>query len=269
MTATESDRAGSLAKALQILDVFSSDHSVLGVRDIARKLGLPASTTGRIMATLTQAGVLLQDPNTRRYSMGMKVLQWARAAQSSLGLRDLAIPFMEELKKISGETVTLSMVEGPYRIIVERMESPFLMRYVVNPGDLMPLHCGASGKVLLAFMAEEERESVLNLISWEQYTTNTITDRTQLSLELTDIQKNGYSISMGERIADVGSVAAPVFNTRGQCTAALTISGPLYRLDEEKLHTASEWVVDAAQLLTIQLGYMDRDSRSERGSSVP
>lgn len=260
MTDTERDRAGSLAKALEILDVFSAEHTVLGVRDVARKLDLPASTTGRIMATLTRAGVLLQDPNTRRYSMGMKVLQWARAAQSSLGLRDLAIPIMEELKKISGETITLSMVEGPHRIIVERMESPFLMRFVVNPGDLMPLHCGASGKVLLAFMEEEEQESALNSITWEKHTAKTITDRTQFSLELKDIEKNGYSISMGERIADVGSVAAPVFNARGQCIAALTISGPLYRLDEERLYTATDWVIDAAQLLTIRLGYMDRDS---------
>lgn len=249
------EESGSLVKALSILDAFTPAQPELGVREVAYMLELSPSTTGRLMTQLRDAGVLVQNPETRRYRLSYRVLRWARIVQSTDELREAGLVVLKKLNQSTGETATLSVPHGDHRMVLERIESEYAMRYVVTPGDLMPLHSGASGKVFLAFMPEERRNQILSSTKLTAYTPNTITDRDRLEQELEVIRRREYAISRGERVSDVASVAAPVRNQNGDVVAAINISGPITRLQEDVLERHASFVLAAARELSEALGY--------------
>jgi IclR family transcriptional regulator, KDG regulon repressor len=245
-----------IEKAFLILDAFTPEQPELGVREIARLVKLPPSTVGRILVTLRDCQVLLQNTDTQQYRLGSRVIRWARSSQQANGLRELGLPILKALNQSTGETATLSIIQGTNRLVLERVESSHAMRYVINPGDVMPLHSGASGKVFLAFMDASQRDAVLRSTSLPAYTENTITDRTRLMKELAQIKLNGYATSVGERVPDAASVAAPVFNAAGEVIATINISGPITRLNQEHLKKYQEHVISASQELSRALEYI-------------
>lgn len=249
------EESGNLNKAFLILDAFTPQQPELGVREVAYMLRLPPSTVGRLMSHMRDIGVLMQNPDNRRYRLSYRVLRWARVAQSADELRERGLSILKKLNQTTGETATLTVPQGDRRMVLERVETEHPMRYVVTPGDLMPLHSGASGKVFLAFMPEEKRRQILAATGLTAYTANTITNSDLLEAELAAIRENDYAISKGERVPDVASVAAPVRNQNGVVVAAINISGPITRLTDEVLARFTNLVVEAAQELSRSLGY--------------
>ena len=244
-----------LAKVFLILDTFSVRQPEQGIRDIACQLELPASTIGRIMTQLRDVGILLQDPETRRYRLSFRVLRWAKVYQSGNSLRESGLSILKTLSQSSGETATLSVPQGSRRMVLERIETDQPIRYVMNPGDFMPFHSGASGKILLAFMPEEKRLNIIAETGLPALTPNTITDSEKLFQELENIRIRGYAISHGERVPDVASIAAPVRDMEGEVVAAINISGPINRFNDEVLNKYTALVIKAAQDLSEALGY--------------
>ncbi len=255
MTKRPSGGSENFAKVFRIMDAFSVDQPEQGIRDIAYLLELPASTVGRIMTQLRDVGILFQDPETRRYRLSSRVLRWAKVSQAGNSLRELGLPILKALSQSTGETATLSVPQGFRRMVLERIETEKPVRYVVNPGDFMPFHSGASGKILLAFMAEEKRLNIIAETGLPALTPNTITDSGKLLQELESIKKQGYAISHGERVPDVASIAAPVRDMNGEVIAAINISGPINRFNDELLNKYSKLVIEAAQELSGALGY--------------
>ncbi len=239
-----------IGKVFQVLDTFTPEQPELGVREIARRLQLAPSTVGRILVELSKAQVVVQNPQTQRYSLSARVLRWARASQQLNSLRQMSLSILQALNQSTGETATLSILQGKNRLVLERVESPYAMRYVINPGDILPLHSGASGKIFLAFMDQKQREEILSDTGLPSFTDNTITDRQKLEEELRKIRQQGYAISIGERVRDTASVAAPVFNTRGEVVASISISGPLTRLNVQQLELYKDKVIQACRELS-------------------
>lgn len=246
----------TLTRAISILDCFSPDQSELGVREIARRVGLSRSTVGRLLATMHAAGILGQNPTTRTYAMGAKVLTWAGVYAATLDVRVKARPILEHLHRMTRETVSLYILDGCERVCVERLESPEGLRFVVRVGERMPLHAGASGKVLLAFLPPDQRREILRAISLTPLTGNTITSIPKLERELALVRKRGYAASVGERVVGGTSVAAPVRGASGDVLAALNLTAPTPRVSDEKILDYVKWVTQAAAQISREMGYM-------------
>ena len=249
------DKNQSLERAATILDCFTIDEPILGVREIARKASLSTSTTGRLMSAMKELGILNQDPETLTYMMGSKVLAWAGIYTVTSDVRTLALPVMMRLQEQTRETISLYVVEGNDRVCVERLESSETVRIVARVGRRIPLYAGSAGKVFLAFLPESRRDEILAGIELVPITRRTITDLDELKTNLHKIQRQGYAVSKGEWVLEASGVAAPIFDQFGHIVAALTISGPSQRFTEEKIHEIAAQVKPAAEEISRELGY--------------
>lgn len=227
--------SSTLERAVQILDCFTEEEPYLGVREASRLAGLSSSTTGRILASLKDVGLLVQDPDTRKYALAGKVLAWAEVYSATLDVRNLAQPYIHDLQRLTGETISVYVLEGNQRVCVERLESDQNVRVVARLGRNIPLYAGSAGKLFLAFLSDEEREAILSHTKLEPMTPFTITDGAELRQQAEIIRNQGYAISHREWTVDASGVAAPIFNQRGKMIAALTVSGPTQRFSSDTL----------------------------------
>ncbi len=248
----------TLSRTVAILDSFSLDKPALGVREIARKIKLSPSTVGRIMAYMKEIGILNQDPETHLYMMGSKVLAWAGIYTITSDVRTIALPVMVHLQEQTRETISLYILEGSERVCIERLESPETVRIVARIGRRIPLYAGSAGKVFLAFLPENRREMILREIDLVPMTERTITDVDALNVNLEQIRQQGYAVSRGEWIIDASGTAAPIFDQRGQITAAISISGPRQRFTDEKISEMADLLVKETAQISFELGYYPR-----------
>ena len=247
--------SSTLSHAIALMDCFSKDEPYLGVRKAARMTGLPTSTVGRTMASLKEVGLLTQDMDTRQYTLAGKVLAWAEVYSATLDVRRVAQPYIYDIQRLTGETISLYVLEGVERVCVERLESDQNVRVVARVGRYLPLHAGSAGKLFLAYLPEEKREAVLENESRHAFTPLTITDPDELRRQCKIILENGFALSHGEWTYDASGVAAPIFNHRGQMIAALTVSGPTQRFTEDKIEQVTKTCIRTARQISRLLGY--------------
>jgi len=247
-----------LERIVSILDSFTLEQPILGVREIARRTGLSTSTVGRLMTAMKHMGMLNQDPESQSYMMGSKVLAWAGIYTVTCDVRTLALPVMVRLQEKTRETISLYVLEGNERVCVERLESPETVRIVARVGRRIPLYAGSAGKVFLAFMPSVRRDELLSTIELKPLTSETIVDKEKLMSNLEEIRQKGFAFSRGEWILDAAGVAAPIFDQYGHVTAALTISGPTQRFQEKKIEEMAALVKEGAEEISAEMGFFPR-----------
>ena len=157
----ETEKSKSLQRIVAILDCFSYDRPELGVREIARSIDFSSSTTGRLLQAMKEIGLLQQNPLNQTYSLGGKVLAWAGVYSSTLDVRNAALSSIQELHRVTRETISLYVLEGNERVCVERLESNQNVRIVARLGRRVPLYAGSAGKVFLAFLPPARRDAIL------------------------------------------------------------------------------------------------------------
>lgn len=254
-----SNKVQTLERMIAILDCFSLEEPILGVRAAARKSGLSSSTTGRLMANMKDHGILAQDDESLEYMIGARILGWAGIYSATSDLRTLALPVMVHLQEKTRETISLYTLEGNERICIERLESPETVRIVARVGRRIPLYAGSAGKVFLAFLPVSRTDEILNETDLVPMTRFTITNLDKLKANLEEIRQHGYAVSKGEWISEASGVAAPIFEQSGIITAALTISGPAQRFTKEKIIEIASLVKNGAEKISHEMGYyMDR-----------
>jgi len=246
-------KKSSIEKALAVLESFSKDHTKQTISEIAQRQGLPFPTTHRIASRLVDLGYLYRDPQTKQLSLGARVYYLGKIAALSMNIINIALPFMEELRDKTKETVNLYFREGDSRICYEHVQSNQRLQFSVELGKRMPLWAGASGKCFLAFLPEEQFEKIA--AQARPLTKNTIVDRDALARETALIRKRGYSMSCSEREEGVSSVAAPIFNREGVPAAVLAVSGPSFRFVDTQLDDIIAGTVDTARKISSTLGY--------------
>ena len=261
---TAQGQVRSLVKALAILDCFSADRPELGVSEIARELGMPTSTVGRLLVTLHSSGILSQDHSTQRYRIGSKVLSWGAVFMNGLDMRAKARPLLEELHHLTQETVNFYALDGLERVCVDCIESPQRVRVIVHIGERMPLYAGSAGKAILAYVSSALLERILEK-PLERMTDNTITNPDRLLEELASIRHHGYAVSHAERFADALGLAAPVFDATGNVAASLNVAGPVVRFGDAEVARYAPTVIQLANQVSQSLGHVGPlPERSER-----
>ena len=246
----------TLHRAMAILDCFTQENTELGVREIARMVNLSSSATGRLLGSMKEMGILSQNPETRAYSMGAKVLTWAGVYNALLDVRNRAFPAIQELHESTRETISLYVLDGIERLCIERLESPQTVRIVTRVGRRLPLYAGSAGKVMLAFLSPQRQAQILQSISLEPLTSKTITSIEMLRQELVKAREQGFAVSYGEWIEDAAGVAAPILNQEGEVIAAISISGPIQRFTDENVTAYCDEVRRVAARISESMGFV-------------
>ncbi len=251
----EANLSQTVLKALEVLECVAEANVPLNAAEIAKRCGLSRPTAYRLLATLQSRGYV---SNTHHeYSLGSKVLSLGGLLLESLDLPSISHSYLRELSEIAGETAYVSVLDGTEILYVNKAASARGVQTNCTIGSRNHLYCSSMGKSILAFLLPEERDSILEkIVPLEAFTSNTITDPDALRQELERIRQQGYAIDDIEGEENVRCVGAPIFDHVGRSFAAISLSGPAFRMSIERLHELSMLVVETALNISQQLGYM-------------
>jgi DNA-binding IclR family transcriptional regulator len=245
----------SVAHALDVIEEFYGDADELGVTDLSKRLKLHKNNIFRLLATLESRGYIEQNKATENYRLGVRSLQLGQAYVGRMGLLRQARPIMEALVKQCRESSYVAVVRRGGMVPLDSVDADQPVRLVSQIGELLPLHCTAPGKVHLAFESEDELKSRLS-DGLKKYTPSTITERPALVQQLRVVTEKGYAVDTGEYVEDVRSIAAPIKDYTGRVVGALAVSGPAYRLTNDRLQKEmAPLVVKAGAELSSRLGH--------------
>ncbi len=240
----------SVERAIRVLEGFTPEEPRLGLSQLVARFGWRKSTLHRLVNSLVRSGMLSKDATTRQYALSYKVVWLARAVALHRELQAVAGPIMRNLRDRTGETVTLSVVGGRERVVIQQVEGAKGIRYVEEVGVRRPLYCGASGKLLLAYLPDEEARVVLGAGPLRRYTRMTITDPQRLRRELQLIRDRGYALSYGEYSEGACAIAAPIVGSGGQVVACVAVLGPRDRIPDSRVHQFRAMLLGAVKQVT-------------------
>lgn len=243
----------TLERALKLVLCFSPERPQWTVSELSRYLGYSKSTVSRILGTLEKLGFADQDPVGGGYRLGLRFFELGNVLASGMDLKRVALPVMTRLVAETGQTTLLTVPSDGQAVCVEKVDSPDPVRVTFQLGRRGPLHAGASGKALLAFMPDEAVERVITA-GLRRYTERTITDPEELRSNLAVIRAAGYVVTCGEVDEGVVGVAAPVFDAGGSVVASVTVVGMPPRI-ERQLETVIQKVKEAAEEISTRLGF--------------
>ena len=241
---------GSVVRAMALLDALAESDTGLGVNELARRIGVNASTASRLLSTLHDAG-LVQRSDGGPYRLGLKLVALSDRVLMALDVRERARPLLARLVAETGETATLSLPGGGEAITVDFVPSPSSVVSMARIGRPSVSHATAVGKVMLAFAGAGAGSGVGPLTA---FTERTITVPAALAAELETVRERGYAEAVGEREPDLGALAAPVFGRGAVLAAILGVQGPASRLPAATRKTLRAPLLAAAAELGRALG---------------
>lgn len=245
----------SVEKAIAILNAVAASENGMSVTELSRELGYGVSATYHLLNTLRQQEYLQQDVQTKRYNIGLGVFRLHALAQRQNTLQGMIQPYLDELSRVSGETSNLLILQDEEAVYVAQSECSHMVKIFTQIGARVPYYCTGGGKVILAYQSEAIRALYLSRAKFIPFTSHTISSRKALERELARIRAQGYSIDNEEREEGVTCIAAPVFNAAGVPVAAVSISGPTYRLEQRGQSKLTDYVLQSARKISARMGY--------------
>lgn len=245
----------SVDRTLTILEVLSDYSDGLGITEISDRVSLHKSTVFRLLATLIQKGYVVQESESNKYKITFKLFELGSKKVNTLDLLKSSKVFTKRLMESVNEVVHLIVREENDIVYIDKVEANNTISMASRIGKRNPMYCTATGKAILAFLPEEEVLKVWNGSKIVKLTENTITDFILYKKELHIIKENGYAIDNEENELGVRCIGSPIFNIRGDVVGAISISGPINRMTEDKLEFISKEVIKYAGLISKEIGY--------------
>ena len=222
----------SVDRALGILEVLARTGES-GVTEIAVELGVHKSTAFRLVATLEAHRLVEQTSDRGRYRLGMGILRLAGATTARLDLVQEARPISRQLAADTGETVNIAVLAESSALYLDQVAGSSALQPHNWVGQHIPLHATSNGKVLLSGLDESSLDAALGKLA--SYTPHTITGRAKLREELARVREQGYAVAVDELEIGLTAVAAPIRNAHGDVVASMSVSGPSFRLPEDRV----------------------------------
>lgn len=243
-----SNRIQSIVRAASILKFLSERQDMVGVSEIARNVDLGKSTTHRLLSTLCHVGYVRTDSGRGRYALGFGLLRLTGDWLQSIEVRMASLPVLRRLRQQTGETVSLNLRDADTCVPIESLDSQQAIRHIVELGRPQPLHSGAGGKVILAFLPEDEIEELIAAAELEPARTQAL--RKQLAL----IRQQGSGLSRGERVPGACAVSAPISNRDRQIVGSVSVLCVDSTLDDARAAEFGRLVLEAAGEISAGLG---------------
>ncbi len=253
---TDETSARAVKSADRVLAIFEylAREGQASFGAIVRDLGLPLSSAHQLLQTILWRGFIELDENTRLFKLGFRLWEVAQSYAMTDDLVSLAQPLMDELTSITTETVQLARLEGVDNVYLAISESPHPMKLVSSVGKRLPAHATGLGKVLLAGLNEEELDRRLGGVTLARFTERTITDRNVLVSELKRVRSRGFGYDNEEYVIGCRCVAAPVRDASGDVVAALSVSVPTPRFNQEVAQHIRTALKDTVRRLERRMG---------------
>jgi IclR family acetate operon transcriptional repressor len=252
--AERSDQVQSLVRALSIINHLAAADEGLTLSDLGQQAGLSPSTTHRLLTTLEQERYVHFDAERRLWSVGVQAFVAGNAFLKTRSLVGAARPQMRALMEESGETVNLAVEDEGQAIYLAQVECRQMMRAFARPGARVPLHCSSVGKALLSAMPDGELSRVLHQTGLPRVTLKTKTSVAALRSDLQVARGRGYAIDDEEHAVGLRCIASAVFDEAGEAIAAISLSGPMARIADERIPVLGALVRKRADLITAQVG---------------
>lgn len=239
------ERLDSVGKVVRIMDLLCSSDETLTIREIETRSGIPRSTVHRFLSSLEQQEWVFRDTHSDSYRPGIRFFLLHNLGTFYQELTEIADPIMQKLVKDTGKTAIMSVLEGSCGLCIHTVEPLLSMKFVAHKGMTIPLHTGATGKVLLAFCQDRTRDRILSALPDQERARS-------LRHQLEKIKLQGYAITKEEWIEHAGDISVPVFDPKGFFVAQLGIAGLASSFDdheEELLKLVRDSAAQIAQSL--------------------
>jgi DNA-binding IclR family transcriptional regulator len=245
----------ALRRAVHTLDVLAKAESDLSIRELAEATEVSKSAVQRILSSLVETGLAVQDPGSRRYGLGPRTLVLGTAYQKRFDLRAVALPHMTHLRDLTGETVGLSVRVGDELLHIEQVVSGSALRRSFEIGRTLPLWCGAPSRLFLADLPVEEREEIVRARRASAVVPAAPPSAAELLAAVEECRAQGVAAAYGETIAGVNTVAAGLRAADGHVAATLSVTGPSTRWDRAAIDRWAPVLLETASTVSALLGF--------------
>jgi DNA-binding IclR family transcriptional regulator len=246
----------AIERALSVLQCLGDSKRGFSISEIGRRLKIPKSSAHLILTTLGRRGFLQRNTQTGRYHLGLQLVSLSRSALENLDLREEAKPFLRSLMQESGFTVHMAVLERDEAVIIEKVEAPGLVRLASWIGRRLDVNCTGVGKVLLAFLPEDELDHLLRTKEFARHNSRTIISKHALRRELKRVKQLGYALDNEEDEPGVRCIGAPVFDENGKAVAAISVAGTTSQIGIDRVPNLARQVKRAAGSISVRLGYL-------------
>jgi DNA-binding IclR family transcriptional regulator len=244
----------SIEKVYRILELLRRHYKTgLTNKELSNRLKIPASTCYRIMKSLKTFDFVSQRKVDKRFFLGFSHLRFADALVGGMDVPAICLPHLERLHELTKDTTFLTVFSGQHSIVVEICGNINVLMSIAR-GEVMPMHCAASGKAILAFLPEPEKSNLLETLDYHVFTVRTITDPDELKKELGEIQKRGVAVNFREFHPDTVAVSTPIFSKQGNVIGAIGIVGRADEFDPERIDHYSQLMLATGREITGELG---------------
>lgn len=247
----------SVLKALDVLELFSSDRYTMTLGEIAERLGFPKSTTHNLLTTLVSRGYI-ERTEEGLYALGTAIMPLTQGVRVNVELRDRAAPLLRELANLCRESVYLATLDGDLVLYLYAVESPQRLLARTAVGDRVPPHCTAVGKAILSLLPEEKVLDLVNRVGLPKYTARTITDLGELLHELRTTRVRGYATDEEEHELGTHCIGVPIRGATGEVEGACSISGH----DPISIRRYLDALVLTGEEISRRMGYVQTRSKA-------
>lgn len=221
-------------RAIKVLEILSSAQQGMSLAQLASQTKVPKSTMFRILHTLHEHSVIVEDRERKLFSLGMKLLGWGNAALSRIDLKTLAHQHLLKLAHETRESFYLALLDHDEVVLVDRADTPEIWKMVTRLGSRSPFHCTATGLVIAAAMTDESVDGLLQKHGLKKFTPKTITSVPKLQKRLKEVRLLGYAVCDGEYKPDLCAIAVPLWDHSGKVVASLMTAIPSERSSKDK-----------------------------------
>lgn len=245
----------SVERALSVLQCLGQSKRGFSISEIGRRLKIPKSSAHLILTTLERRGFLQKNTQTGKYHFGLQLVSLSRSALENLDLREEAKPFLRSLMQETGLTVHMAVLEREEAVIIEKVEAPGLVRLASWIGRRLDVNCTGVGKVLIAFLPNDELDHLLRTKDFARHNSRTIISKTALRRELALVKQSGYALDNEEDEPGVCCIGAPVFDENGKVVAAISVAGTTSQIGTDRVPIVAGQVMRAARGISSRLGH--------------
>ena len=243
----------SLTRGLTLLELIADSHGSVARTELAQQAGLPNSTTHRLLSTMQQQGFVRQVGDLGLWTIGAHAFVVGSSFLQSRNLLALVHPVLRSLMEQSGETVNLAVLDlsDHQAVIIDQVQCTQLMRMSAPIGGKLPMHASGAGKAFLAHLGDEQVTALLHQKGLHYYTPKTLMSPQSLKENLAKVRKAGFSLDDEEHALGLRCVAAPIYDEHGEAFAALSISGPIARMTDDRITELGALVIREARQVTL------------------
>lgn len=249
----------TVERVAAILDALAHGGHGVSLGTLSARVGLSKGTTHRILSSLVYFDYVRQDPATREYSLGFKLVELGISLLEQIDLRKEAQPFLQDLSRRTNETTYLVILHRTEVVYLDKIESEdpsLVLRATAKVGQRNAANSCAVGKVLLAHLPESEQDALLRDMPLVRKTENTLTDPFQLKEHLKTVLARGYAVDDEESERGIRCVAAPIRDQRGRVVAAISVSGPAIRISRRRIQDSlNAEVMKTALVISRKIGF--------------